>query len=210
MSDMRQFTAAGLGLMLLAVAAGCSKSLYDVSDTKTARGEREAPAPSKPAPPVAPLQERPMPTLSGAIHTESVSNAGEQRLTDDTITTSAHHVVVEPAAESLRDVYFPYDSWRITEDGRQALSLDLTELKAALPGKTLLIEGHCDERGTEAYNLVLGERRAQAVAQYLIDLGLPAAGLGTVSYGEKRPFCQQHGEPCWQQNRRAHLVVRTS
>jgi peptidoglycan-associated lipoprotein len=75
-------------------------------------------------------------------------------------------------------------------------------------GKAVVIEGHCDERGTQAYNLVLGEKRARSTKRYLEDLGVPASRLKTTSYGEMRPFCKERDENCYQQNRRAHFVVQ--
>jgi peptidoglycan-associated lipoprotein len=74
-------------------------------------------------------------------------------------------------------------------------------------GRKLLIEGHCDERGTVEYNLVLGERRAQTVKQYLQDLGVPSSQIQITSYGKEKPFCTDHSEACWQSNRRAHFVL---
>ena len=71
----------------------------------------------------------------------------------------------------------------------------------------VLIEGHCDERGTAAYNLALGDRRANAAKEYLVSLGIDASRLRTVSYGKERPFCTENDESCWQKNRRAHLVI---
>jgi peptidoglycan-associated lipoprotein len=69
------------------------------------------------------------------------------------------------------------------------------------------IEGHCDERGSTEYNIGLGERRAQAAKNYLISLGISATRMDTVSWGKERPFCSEHDESCWQQNRRAHFVA---
>jgi peptidoglycan-associated lipoprotein len=69
------------------------------------------------------------------------------------------------------------------------------------------IEGHCDERGTEEYNLSLGQKRASAVKDYLVSLGIEGARVNTVSYGKARPFCTDHDENCWQQNRRGHFVI---
>ena len=112
------------------------------------------------------------------------------------------------AAAGLRDVFFAYDSWTISEDGRQALSRDAEWLKTH-PSALIKVEGHCDERGTSAYNLVLGEKRAKAVRNYLVELGIGANRLSVVSYGKERPFCNEHAESCYQQNRRGHLVVRT-
>ena len=72
----------------------------------------------------------------------------------------------------------------------------------------LKVEGHCDERGSSAYNLVLAEKRAKAVRNYLMDLGVKADRLTIVSYGKERPFCNDHSESCYQQNRRGHLVIK--
>lgn len=111
-------------------------------------------------------------------------------------------------AAGLRDVFFGYDSWTISEDGRQALSRDADWMRSN-PSTAVKVEGHCDERGTAAYNLVLGEKRAKAVRNYLVELGVGANRLSVVSYGKERPFCNEHGEQCYQQNRRGHLVLRT-
>lgn len=111
------------------------------------------------------------------------------------------------ALAGLNDVFFAFDSWKLTDEGKQALEQDAVWLKAN-PNKAMLIEGYCDERGTAAYNLVLGERRAKAAQSYLIELGVEPSRLTTVSYGKERPFCNEHQETCYQQNRRAHLVLR--
>ncbi|MCI0427267.1 MAG: peptidoglycan-associated lipoprotein Pal [Nitrospiraceae bacterium] len=112
------------------------------------------------------------------------------------------------AAAGLRDVFFSYDSWTISEDGRQALSRDAEWMKSN-PSALVKVEGHCDERGTAAYNLVLGEKRAKAARNYLVELGVGANRLSVVSYGKERPSCNEHAESCYQQNRRGHLVVKT-
>ena len=112
------------------------------------------------------------------------------------------------AAAGLRDVFFGYDSWTISGDGRQALSRDAEWMKSN-PSAQVKVEGHCDERGTSAYNLVLGEKRAKAVRNYLVELGIGANRLSVVSYGKERPSCNEHAESCYQQNRRGHLVVKT-
>ncbi len=112
------------------------------------------------------------------------------------------------AAAGLRDVFFAYDSWTISEEGRQALSRDAEWIKSN-PNVSLKVEGHCDERGTSAYNLVLGEKRAKAARNYLVELGVGASRLSVVSYGKERPTCSEHAESCYQQNRRGHIVVKT-
>lgn len=112
------------------------------------------------------------------------------------------------ASAGLRDVFFAYDSFSISEEGRQALSHNAEWMKAK-PNAQLKIEGHCDERGTSAYNLVLGEKRAKAVRNYLVELGVAANHLSMVSYGKERPFCKERAESCYAQNRRGHIVVKT-
>ena len=104
----------------------------------------------------------------------------------------------------LSDIFFDFDRFVIRDDARSGLDADAGVLNSQ-SGEKVLIEGHCDERGTSAYNLVLGERRAQATAQYLRDLGVPSSQMQTTSYGKERPFCTEHSEACWQSNRRAHF-----
>jgi peptidoglycan-associated lipoprotein len=113
------------------------------------------------------------------------------------------------AAAGLRDIFFGYDSWTISDDQRQALNRDADWMKSN-SGAIVKVEGHCDERGTSAYNLVLGEKRAKAVRNYLVELGVSANRLSVVSYGKERPSCLEHAESCYQQNRRGHLVVKTA
>jgi peptidoglycan-associated lipoprotein len=112
------------------------------------------------------------------------------------------------AAAGLRDVFFGYDSWTISEDGRQALTRDADWMKSN-PSAKVKVEGHCDDRGTSAYNLVLGEKRAKAARNYLVELGVSANRLSVVSYGKERPSCNEHTESCYQQNRRGHLALKT-
>jgi peptidoglycan-associated lipoprotein len=108
---------------------------------------------------------------------------------------------------ALGDVFFDYDRFQIRKDAMPLLDANAGWLRAN-GSKTVLIEGHCDERGTVAYNLVLGEKRARAAKQYLQDLGVPTSQLQITSYGETRPFCTQQNEDCYQQNRRAHFVAK--
>jgi peptidoglycan-associated lipoprotein len=111
------------------------------------------------------------------------------------------------AASGLEDVFFGFDSWQINNEGKQTLMLDAEWIKAN-PGRTVTIEGHCDERGTLAYNLVLGEKRAKSVQKYLVELGIDPNRLTVVSYGKERPFCKDREEGCHQKNRRGHIAVR--
>jgi peptidoglycan-associated lipoprotein len=108
-------------------------------------------------------------------------------------------------AREVRDAYFDLDKADIRPDARAALEKTASFLKG-YPNAKVIIEGHCDERGSTEYNLALGDRRANAVKQYLVNLGIPAANLSTVSYGKEKPFCTESNETCWQQNRRGHFV----
>src|SRR5712692_9053543 len=107
--------------------------------------------------------------------------------------------------KEVRDAYFDYDKADIRPDAREALSTTAEFLKN-YPQLKVTIEGHCDERGSTEYNLGLGDRRANAVKQYLSSLGIAADRLSTVSFGKEKPFCMESNETCWQQNRRGHFV----
>ena len=104
------------------------------------------------------------------------------------------------------DVYFNYDESNLSDEAREKLARNADVLKGQ-PQFQITIEGHCDERGTSEYNLALGERRANAVRDYLGSLGVAPARMRTLSYGKERPVCTQNEESCWSQNRRAHMVV---
>ncbi len=107
-----------------------------------------------------------------------------------------------------QDIYFDYDMSELREDARRALNVDadlLRQVFAANPNMVVTIEGHCDERGSAEYNLGLGDRRATAARDYLVQLGVPADRLRTISFGEERPVCTDATEACYQMNRRAHL-----
>jgi len=109
-------------------------------------------------------------------------------------------------AQSIKDVFFGYDNAEIRPDQAVALNAD-AEFLASHPNIKLLIEGHCDERGSEDYNMGLGENRATAVRGILAQHGVGADRIRTISYGKERPFCTRaEDESCWQQNRRAHFV----
>jgi len=108
--------------------------------------------------------------------------------------------------QNVKDAFYDFNKADIREDARQALTRT-AEFLRSYPQVKVTIEGHCDERGSTEYNLGLGERRAQAAKNYLISLGIGAGRLETVSWGKERPFCTEHTEDCWQQNRRAHFVM---
>jgi peptidoglycan-associated lipoprotein len=109
----------------------------------------------------------------------------------------------------VQDIYFAFDSWSISRDAADFLEEGAKWLQAN-PGKALTIEGHCDQRGTQDYNLVLGQKRADAAREYLINLGVQPDRIKIVSYGKERPFCQGLSEECFRENRRNHMVVRVN
>ncbi|HSG38768.1 MAG TPA: peptidoglycan-associated lipoprotein Pal, partial [Thermoanaerobaculia bacterium] len=104
------------------------------------------------------------------------------------------------------DVYFDYDESGLSDDTRDKLARNADLLKSN-PQFQITIEGHADSRGTNEYNLALGERRSIAVRDYMSSLGVAGDRLRTISYGEERPACGEDEESCWSQNRRAHMVI---
>ena len=147
-------------------------------------------------------------------YTIAASGPGGSASATATVTVNAPPPPVEqlkgPTDDELftrevRDAYFDYDKADIRPDARTALSKTADFLKN-YPRFKVTIEGHCDERGSTEYNLGLGDRRASAVKQYLVSLGVSADRLSTVSFGKEKPFCRESNEACWQQNRRGHFV----
>jgi peptidoglycan-associated lipoprotein len=106
----------------------------------------------------------------------------------------------------LKEVYFAYDSFDLRPDARATLKTNADWLKANTAAR-VEIEGHCDERGTNEYNLALGAKRAQAAKDYLVSLGIAVGRLSTISYGEELQVCKEQTEDCWQKNRRDRFVV---
>ena len=117
--------------------------------------------------------------------------------------------VVEPLEveerRELQDVFFDYDRYFIRDDARETLRAN-AEILLKNKDLRVVLEGHCDERGTVEYNIALGEKRALAVKKYLTDLGVDPDRLDIISYGKERPFCFEHNEQCWQENRRVHFA----
>lgn len=114
----------------------------------------------------------------------------------------------ELLSTEVQDAYYDYDKSDIREDARATLTKDADALKrifAELPDANVVLEGHCDERGSAEYNLGLGDRRAAAAKEFLVQLGVPADKVKTISYGKERPQCTESNEDCYQKNRRAHF-----
>jgi len=196
--------AAAVGLLLV-MGPGCStKAVQTASDSES--GE---PAVSK-EPPVS-EQDLLAKSPSGSGPAGGSKEIQVAKVApSDAARRHAEEVKKERAASALaglQDVFFGFDSWNLSEDGKQALEADAQWLQSN-PDKVVTIEGHCDERGTQAYNLVLGEKRAKAVRNYLVELGVGSGRLTVTSYGKERPFCNGHDESCYQQNRRGHIGLR--
>jgi peptidoglycan-associated lipoprotein len=110
----------------------------------------------------------------------------------------------------IQDAYFDYDQHTLRNDAITTLAADSKELATILqqyPGYKLKIEGYCDERGSAEYNVALGDARAKAAKDYLVNAGVSANQLDTVSFGKEMPVCTDHDEACWQKNRRVHIVA---
>ncbi len=109
--------------------------------------------------------------------------------------------------QSVKDIYFDYDKYDVSP-AQQSSVTATAQFLAAHPGIRFSVEGHCDERGSTEYNLALGDNRANAVKSALIQAGIPTDRIRTISYGKEKPFCSEHTEECWQQNRRGHFVYQ--
>lgn len=167
---------------------GCSKRSVVVAITS---GAETAPAKVESAPPKPSKEERvqPPPTM--------VAKADDADI--------AARKAREAAQKQLADIYFAFDKWALSTEGKKNLAQSAEVLKQS-PSAKLLIEGHCDERGSREYNLVLGEKRAQETRRYLEALGIKNP-VTITSFGKERPVCTEHTESCYWKNRRAHLVV---
>jgi len=179
----------GAALMVIAglTTAACGKKQPEVPPAPPPPAEKPATTPPPPPPPPPP----PAPTTP-AVPTEDEIFA---KMTNE-----------EVAQKYLTDAYFAYDSIEINDQSRASLQKNVEFLKRR-GSVRVLIEGHADLRGTNEYNLALGERRADAVRDYMVSLGIPAERITIVSKGEEQPFCTEENETCWQQNRRGHFVV---
>jgi peptidoglycan-associated lipoprotein len=111
------------------------------------------------------------------------------------------------AVEALKDIHFDFDKYNIRPGDAKILEEDAKWMKSN-PNHLILIEGHADERGTNEYNLALGERRAKSTMNHLVSLGIQASRITIISYGEERPLCTQKNEDCWSKNRRAHFLAK--
>jgi len=168
---------------LLFVAAMALTALFAAGCAKKAA---EAPPTLPPAPPVVqPVTPEPTPTP----------------------TPEPPAPVPSVTAGDFTDVFFDLDSYALRDDAKVALDR-AAKLLRDKAGVNITLEGHCDERGTVEYNQALGEKRANAARDYLVNAGVPATRIQSLSYGKERPFAEGHDESAWAQNRRAHFVLR--
>jgi peptidoglycan-associated lipoprotein len=126
-----------------------------------------------------------------------------------TRTTTPQVTLDQRLSSDVQDAFFDYDKSDIRSDARDALTRNAAALRSILadfPTASIVIEGHCDERGSAEYNLGLGDRRSTSAKDFLVQLGVPADRLKTISYGKERPQCTEANEACWQENRRAHFA----
>lgn len=160
------------------------------------------PTPPNPAPPPAPTATTPQPPPPppSPAPTPAPTPPSEEEVFKNKTLEQLN------AEKPLGDVFFALDSTDLTAEARGALAKDVDWMKKWTSTK-VMVEGHADSRGTNEYNLALGERRADAVRNYLVSLGIPADRLTIVSKGEEQPFCSEEAETCWQQNRRGHFIV---
>ena len=134
------------------------------------------------------------------------TNGGATETVQDIPATNDPATSDQVAPMSVNDVFFDFDSYSLSGEARGTLESNSAELKRVTAGN-ITIEGHCDERGTKAYNLALGEKRANAAKEFLVAAGVNASRINTVSYGKERPFDDGHDESAWAKNRRAHFVA---
>jgi peptidoglycan-associated lipoprotein len=177
------------------MVTGCSKKVAAKPPAQpTAQPTAQAPAPPAPAP------------AQRAASTPSTPAPAQRPAYPDAATRAR----IDQLLARIEDAYFDYDQHTLRPDAVKALQADSTELRDILkdyPAYKLTIEGHADERGSAEYNMALGEKRAEAAKDYLVQVGIPGDQLAVVSYGKEKPVCDEHDEACWQKNRRIHIVA---
>ncbi len=154
------------------------------------------------------------PSSAGSVQTADTTTGAESRKTipvESVVSLDKDHQDSVPAyvkalQAKLEDMYFAYDKYNLSDEAKAA-ARNLADVLAKNSTVKVTIEGHCDERGTNEYNLALGDRRAKAAKEYLVALGIPSGRVEIISYGEEKPACSESGEACWAKNRRDHAVL---
>jgi len=167
--------------------------------------KKEAKAPPPPPAPAPAAAPAPVTAPTQASAPQPAATAPASRYPD-----AATRARIDELLAKIEDAYFDYNKATLRPDAVNALHADSTELRDILkdyPDYKLTIEGHCDERGSDEYNLALGDKRAQSAKDYLVQVGIPSQQLNVVSYGKQKPVCEEHDEACWQRNRRIHIIA---
>jgi peptidoglycan-associated lipoprotein len=194
---MKNATLALLGVATLLTTAACHKTAPVAQKPKDTTPVAAAPATAGGAP----LQRRE--TATAPAQTPQTRGPGAAM-------TPQERATLNEKLARLNDALFDYDKATIRDDASTVLKADvgvIRDILANYPSQKLLVEGNADERGSEEYNLALGDRRARAAQEFLVSMGIPAAQLSLVSYGKERPICTDKTEDCWQRNRRAHVTA---
>ena len=186
-------------LVLGVVAAGCAK--------RPATTSVAAPPPSAPAPAAPPATPAPAPSTPAPAAPVPSTPSTPAPAPAPAATTARPAPAEFASIPELKDIHFDFDKYDVRPDAARTLDANAAWLKSN-GNQLLLIEGHCDERGTNEYNLALGERRAKSAMNYLVSQGVQASRITIISYGEERPLCTEHTETCWAQNRRDHFLVK--
>jgi peptidoglycan-associated lipoprotein len=156
------------------------------------------------------MQTKPVPAAQSEAPKVSDRSAAQTdpagQVQEDGLATKADAREAAGTAFVEENIHFAFDSAILSDQARQILNSKADYLRH-YPGITAIVEGHCDERGTAAYNIALGERRAQSVKDFLVNLGISTDRLNTVSYGEERPIAAGHDEASWAKNRRVQFVI---
>ncbi len=175
-------------LILLIFAIGCTKTKYVKPTITPAESTDET------------IVEETMKTDVEEEVIEEVAIATEDKVDEEAISPE------EKAKNIFKDVLFDYDKYSIRPEARPTLDAVSSFLNENME-LNVIVEGHCDERGTNEYNLALGEKRAKSTKKYLVSLGVAPSRVIIVTYGEEKTLCSDRTESCWQSNRRAHFVV---
>ncbi len=190
----------GLLVLMTFLLAGCAKQLPLAPGVP--EGDRAGVAPGSQTAPSAGAGGQ-QPSVGGRLDERDRSGT-EGRM------SGQEAPVLDPAAEREaflnEDILFAYNSFALTDESKELLARKVAWMERH-PSVTVQLEGHCDERGTVAYNLALGERRANAVRQYMAALGISPSRMTTISYGEEFPIDPRHNDEAWARNRRAHFAI---
>lgn len=191
---MRRLFIASLIILCIVLITGCSQR-------KIAHLPEQPPAQTQP-------EIKPDDKKTGLTDATATKELPKESITEKQLTKTQPADVQSHIKElqlKIQDIHFDFDKYNIREDAKPILK-EVASILLRNKNIKVIIEGHCDERGTNEYNLGLGDRRANATKEYLLSIGIPSTKIDTISYGEERPLCTEQTEECWAKNRRAHFV----